>query len=350
MNEKAVLDLDWLGFTFKPDVTIGLSPLDQFWNMFPEFDRNLLSDVSFRTLYTNTYNYCGMFISFNTFTSDLTESQCSRFWGMGVNVQIPSSMLGFFFDLLGIDITCTNSFALLLKELATRHCKPSRIDLCYDDYSKSYDVSYYRLKNALKLIQTPYMVTLMGRDSQGLTMYFGSLKKRSKLLRIYDKWLQSNGEIDAVRYEFEFHNDDAVHMADLICDQFSDGVPFVELLLGFVRVKDAQSVERCARIQDAKIDEEWINTLNNNLTLSCVIKVPSSDPQFHSELNHYIEVQALSSIAGYVKCYGRTALLELIRDALKHNRVSKKYQAFYNKLKSCGDLWEDDGLIDNPFF
>lgn len=350
MKERPVLDLDWLGFTFKPDNENPLTPLEQFWEKFPEFDKSLLSDVAFRTLYTNTYNYCGMFISFNSLTPDLDNDQLSRYWRMGVNVQVPSSLLGFFFDLLGIDKTCTNAFAQLLLELNYRSCKPSRIDLCYDDYTKTFDVSYYRLKNALGLIQTPYIVTDMGRPSNGLTMYFGSLKKRSKLLRIYDKWLQSNGVVDSVRYEFEFHNDDACHIAELIINDYADGVPFIELLLGFVRVKDASSVANCARIQDAKMDSDWINALNDNLTLSSIIKVPSSNPLFHQELNHYIEHQALSSIAGFYKCYGRTALLELIKDAIKRNFISPRYQAYYNKLKSCGELWDDDPYYDNPFF
>lgn len=348
MENYKCLNLDWLGFTFKCNVTDKL-PLEQFWDMFPEFDKSLLTGVSFRTLYTDTLNYCGIYISYNTFGEDLTETQCERYWKMGVNIQIPSSMLSFFFDLLGVDYKATNSFPMLLTELYKRNCKPSRIDLCYDDFTKTYDVAYYDLKKALGLIQTPYTITTTGKRSKGLTIYFGSLKKRSKLLRIYDKDLQSNGLVDSVRYEFEFHNDDACGIADLILNEYQEGIPFVDMLLSFVKVKDANSVANCARIQDAKLDEDWISTLKDNLTLLCPIRIPKSNPLELQELNYYVEVQALSSIAGYYACYGSRALLALIRDAINSGRISARYQAHLNKLKACNELWEDD-YINNPFF
>lgn len=351
MVELKLLNLDWLGFTFQCNSLGDKLPLEQFWDMFPEFDKTKLTGVSFRTVYTDTLNYCGMYISYNTFTDDLTESKCERYWKMGVNVQVPSSMLGFLFNMFCIDINATNAFAMLLNELKLRHCKPSRIDLCYDDYSKTFNVSYYKLKDALGLIQSPFATTIMGKASKGLTMYFGSLKHRGKLLRIYDKYLQSNGLIDAVRYEFEFHNDNAVGIAELICNEYQDGVPFVDLLLGFVRVKDEKSVANCARIQDAKIDEDWINSIKGQFNAIIIpIRIPKQNPLELSELNHYVEVQSLSSWAGYYKCYGSRAVLALIRDAINKGRINPKYEAHYQKLKACNELWEDDSIIDNPFF
>lgn len=349
-----VLKLDWLGFTFKADVSKSETPLDQFLNTFPEFKREYFVIPEFRLSrrYSNCMMYCDMVISYNTFEGDLTPSEYSKMFSMGVNVQVPSHSLDLLFEMFEINKNDDYAVYNLFTFLRGRNCKFSRIDMAFDDFKKAFRPSYYAKKWLEHLIQTPVHdnnVMFWGSDETGGTMYFGSLKKRNKLLRIYDKFIESDGEIDSIRYEFEYHSNIADNFADLVLNEYKDGVPFLELLYAIVKVKDAKSVENCARIQDAKIDETWINALIDNLTLKCPIRVPSVRISYENSLTHYLEYQALPSITGFSLVYGTHALLELIRQALKQDRINLKYKNYYYKLKACDELFEDSSYMDNPF-
>lgn len=354
MNSK-FCKLDWLGFTFKADMVNfvpdqpNCTPFRQFLMMFPEFDERLFVLPEFRTCYTNTMLYCDIVVSFNSFDGDMDHATVSRLWEMGVNVQVPSHCLDMFCQMFDIDFNSEYAFRDLVKLLQERHCKFSRIDVCYDDYDKLFKVDYYILKRANNLIATPCRaVTMISGGEFGSTIYFGSLKKRNKLLRIYDKWAESGGEIDAVRYEFEYHAEMAQALVDKLFE-FDGKLPFFEMLIAVCRVVDSSA---SYRLSQRRTDEEWNNALNGDLTLSCVpVKISPRHIDKLSSLNYYIETQAASSIAGYVKCFGREALWKLVSDAIRHGRISPRYQSYANKLKYCEELNDCSNVLldDNPF-
>lgn len=345
------LKLDWIGFTYKPDhVSDECTPFTQFLMMFPEFDERLLTVPSFRTCYTNTLVYCDIVLSYNIFDENVDAITRTRLWEMGVNVQVPSHCLDMFFEMFGLDYKSEYAFRDIIKLLIKRKCKFSRIDVCYDDYDKIFKADYYIKKRADGLIATPCRtVTMVSGGDFGSTIYFGSLKKRNKLLRIYDKFAESGGEIDAVRYEFEYHNEMAQALVDKLFE-FDGKLPFFEMLISVCRIVDSKSVIK--QLSARKTDNDWNSALNGDLTLSCVpVKIsPRHIDKLHS-LNYYIEVQAASSIAGYVKCFGTESLWRLIRDAIAQGRISPRYQSYANKLKYCQELHDCTNplLDDNPF-
>lgn len=353
MKDK-VLKLDWLGFTFKADVSRGETPLAQFMEMFPEFKSEYFVVPEFRLSrrYSNCMMYCDIIVSYNTFEGDLTPSEYNKMFSMGVNVQVPSHSLDLLFEMFEIDKNDDFAVFNLFTFLRKRHCKFSRIDMAYDDFNKTFRPSYYARKWLDGLIQTPVHnsnVMFWGSDETGGTMYFGSLKKRNKLLRIYDKFIESEGEIDSVRYEFEYHSIIAENFAELVLNEYKDGVPFIDVLFAIVKIKDKNSVENCGRIQDAKMDSEWIDSVNSQFNAIMPIRIPSVRISYESSLTHYLEYQALPSIAGFALVYGTHALLDIIRQALKQDRINSKYKNYYYKLKACDDLFEDSSYIDNPF-
>lgn len=344
------LKLDWLGFTFKADnFSSDCTPWTQFKMMFPEFNEELFTLPDFKTCYTNSFYYCDIIISYNAFDPDMDSITRARLWDMGVNVQVPSHCLDMFCDMLGIDFQSEYAFRDLVLLLQKRHCKFSRIDVCYDDFDKLFKVDYYIKKRADNLIATPCRtVTMISGGEFGSTIYFGSLKKRNKLLRIYDKWAESGGEIESVRYEFEYHGDMAKALVDKLFE-FDGKLPFYEMLIGVCRVVDASL---SYRLSQRRTDEDWNNALNGDLTLSCVpVKISPRHIEKLSSLTYYIETQAAASIAGYVKCFGRDALWKLVSDAIRAGRISPRYMSYANKLKYCQELNDCSNslLDDNPF-
>ena len=112
---------------------------------------------------------------------------------MGVNVSIPSHSLSLFASLFDIDINEVGACARLLSLLKFRGCTFSRIDFCYDDFEKVYTAFDYSKWWYNDQISTRFR----NCDSKGTcgkvgcTFYLGD--RRHRMLRIYDKFYESNG-------------------------------------------------------------------------------------------------------------------------------------------------------------
>lgn len=347
------LVLDWLGFTFKPNPAITyVSPIQQFLNWFPEIDSSLFVVSNFGTHYNTTQLFCDIVIAYNTYDENSTPSELDSYWNMGVNVQVASHCLEFFCKLLEIDYHSEYALRDLIQLLQKRHCIFSRIDLCYDDYNKHFDAQYYITKSANHCIASPCRKITSIQDNsssgEGSTIYFGSLTRRKKLLRIYDKFAQSGGEIDAVRYEFEYHSDACKNLVTVILAH-EGKLPFLDMLLSVCRVVDSES--KIQDLSDRETDQEWIAALKEDLTLYCPIRISSVHISTSASLNHYLLSQAMPSIAGAIKCFGVVWLFEEAKKAMRSGRISPKYMSYFNKMKYCEELFPVDNTFcdDNPF-
>lgn len=346
------LNLDWLGFTFKGEPYADCTLLEQFYNRFPEFDPAEFVHAPFHTSYNTAFLFFDIVIAYNDLhKKEYTESEISHLFAMGVNVQVPSHCLSFLCEMFGIDCESPSAPYDLFALISSRGCSFSRIDLCFDDYKKDITTKFYIDAWSKGCIQSPYIrsITCMGSDQTGYTMYFGSLKNRRKLLRIYDKFLESKDKEnfkDCVRYEFELHSDDAQSLADFVLDHFCEGIPFSDFLYKWVRVKDFDSVQRNSILQHAKDDSAWIQALSLNLTLKYPIRiVKNSNPV--GELTRFVEHMAIPSLAGYVTCFGEKALFKLIEDAARHGKIKDSYVNFARKLKYCEGF---SPTLTAPFF
>lgn len=348
---NGVLKLDWLGFTFVPDKDNDLSPIEQFINAFPEFDSTNFVVASVKSHYQHSVYYDDILISYN----DLFDCDCESTYlhklNMGVNVQVPAHCLSQLYAMLDVKLDCYyDLFTLLI----LRRCRFSRIDLCFDDYDKVFTAGYY-INKMFKIpdrpmIRSPFIksVTALGADSQqGQTIYFGSLKKRSKLLRIYDKYAQSKGVVDAVRYEFEHHGADAAILVDSILndDEYKEGFPFCSYLKKWIIVLDEDSVRNSSndkRYREyAKIDEEWDKCFNSQFNAKILVNSEESEALNLAELTHYCKHIGLKQFAGYANTFGMNALIKLIDDAIEHEYISDKYLRYANKFKHCSELFDE---------
>lgn len=107
---------------------------------------------------------------------------------------------------------CDSTYSLrrFLSMLQEWEFKPTRIDLALDDYSKS--LTWQNFDDARKAghahgFKKGYLAASFGdKLGDGFTYYMGS-KGSDKMHRFYNKYVESNGEIDALRLEPQFRDD-----------------------------------------------------------------------------------------------------------------------------------------------
>ena len=343
---NSVLSLDWLGFTFVPDPHLPVEPMLQFINAFPEFRVEEFEIAYLQSHYQHCQYWNDILVSYNDLFDAPCESTFLHKLNMGVNVQCPSHALPVLFNLFGFN---DDDYYSLFQLIRDRGCRFSRIDLCFDDFDKVYTAGYY-IRKVFKYvdkpcIRSPYInsVTTFGANSkQGQTIYFGSLKKRTKLLRIYDKYAESNGIVDCVRYEFELHGAHACLLAESILDDpvYRYGFPFFDYLKQWIVVLDETSVSRCNEVRNAKEDIDWINSFNSQFNAKILVKSEESKDLELFHLTNYIR-RSKKQMAGYCKLFGVQSLIKFIDDAIEHEEISDKYLRYMNKLKHCPELFDD---------
>jgi len=134
--------------------------------------------------------------------------------------------------------------------------KATRCDTAIDDYRRIVSPG-----QVLETLQGPDVVThaqkvltqqggvVGSRDLTGATVYLGAAGSRQRL-RVYDKGLESAGELDCIRWELESRKEAAETMAVALAYQ-NWGEVMASRLVGFVDFRDAYShseVERRERL------------------------------------------------------------------------------------------------------
>lgn len=115
-------------------------------------------------------------------------------------------------------------FLRSLRKLADCHC--TRFDLAIDDYDKS--VSYHQVFNAItrghyaRVKRKPHAIWNFGG---GFTVSLGS-RSSDKYVRFYDKAAETDGEIDAYRWEIEYHGELADYIFQFYCSMPEDPSEF----------------------------------------------------------------------------------------------------------------------------
>jgi Replication initiation factor len=145
---------------------------------------------------------------------------------------------------------CRDTMAVL-KDMYGFTC--SRFDCAIDDYGKVLDLDEVKkaqdLGNFAHVEVTGYHESgERGGKEKGKTITFGSRVSES-YLRVYDKSVQSSGEIDAIRFEVEFKGAKAQAVFEQYCDfTFDDEQGAAKVIagaaLGAVRFCDRSSGEK----------------------------------------------------------------------------------------------------------
>lgn len=122
--------------------------------------------------------------------------------------------------------------------------KVSRVDVRCDGFNMGIKPkAFYNAVEQDEVVTNLHSKTFItGIDTGADTLYIGSLKKRQKLLRIYDKGLQSETDLDWIRFEAEFRNKYATSASQHLFRQTgSFDVLVQELIVG---IADFPSIEQ----------------------------------------------------------------------------------------------------------
>lgn len=258
------LKLDWLTFTFKPPMDVleetGKSYLDSFKAFFPEFDE----------VWENTYIFQGnrCFYDIVLIFNDLIRISFNNMdnpMDMGLNISVPAHGLPWLMEIFKLEneFTCVYD---LFKILDDRYCHATRIDVAFDDFTKTFSPNYYGTKfieremfndgKECNYITTKYrrMNFVTSESTQGSTFYLGS-RQSGRMMRIYDKNYESHGEIDSVRYEIELHKDYAQAFVKMMLeDAEKREFNFGSMMLGMFRIIQHDTLSEKAK---CSIDPEW---------------------------------------------------------------------------------------------
>ena len=347
------LKLDWLSFTFKADLALKDSDRFDIIDMpndhhDPDITGPFMKHVCFPEGYTEFTLFQEYFPEFNDIWSDtVILSQRSSFYervlcfndniriqyddeeykGKGVNISVPSHGLEWLFNIFSIDVDSPSALPDLLVLLRSRGCQLSRIDLCFDDFDKT-----FRPKNYLGWWFNGQIVTKFRKvnltacmTEVGHTFYLGS-RQTGKMLRIYDKDVESKGTVDCVRYEFELHNRYANEMADYIIQ--NGCVDFGGYLRSFFTVVEPGNDKKRSRHDPLP---EWIAWLRENTSLTnSIVYIPHyKSPVSLDRLSNWINNYVMPSLHAYVKAVGSENFLRNLYDS----SIPDKYRYLLEHLK-----------------
>ena len=128
---------------------------------------------------------------------------------MGVHVTFPGHGIWKISDIFGLgDLSEHEAARKIFKILDERNCEITRLDLAYDDYTKTFtprDFSRWMDQERITTDSRVWSYIASARNS-GDTFYLGK-RGRDRFLRVYDKNYESKGKYDCIRYEFELKKD-----------------------------------------------------------------------------------------------------------------------------------------------
>ena len=272
------IKIDWLSFTFKPsdDEKATFSNIcDAFFAHFPKI-KDIMQDcvcVSSGRYYS--YSVCwndGILFSWDDDKKkeafhDLKNGLFVDEFEHGFNVSIPSHGLHYLMELTGFDVSADIwSFKPVLEFLKKNNCQISRLDLAFDDYSKTFTpfdiLTEYWLKNNVQSPCKKFKWCEAGKGG-GQTFYLGA--RANKLLRIYDKDKESKGVINAIRYEIEVHNKYAEEICQTIINDSFDFGYFLQKW--FIRLKTPSTCDSLDNKRKASMRPdlpEWVAFVKHN--------------------------------------------------------------------------------------
>lgn len=353
MNNELVIDLtlDWLSFTYKcPDAPADSSiPFNHFVHFVKDFPE--LQDWIDKEGVTLSRQR-GWYDTILQFTDNIRINYCSdphskNINHLGVNVEIPSHGLAYVMSKFGYSEDDVIPFFQMLRD---RHCKASRLDLAFDDFSKTFSPRHFALWYLDGQISTKYRkFQLVGSCSEdGGTFYLGD-RSCGKMLRIYDKNFESKGEIDSVRYEVELHSDHADKMMQYIID--GGDLSFSSYIGNFLRVVCRDNIKSMsgndlsflfkdrAYAPTLPIWDDFIQKCQLLRIVQSKIKVPSSRRSVSGDSL----VRWVKSISGSLKAFCDLVGDGVFKEIIQRARVPDKYLLSIPELSDI--YYEDRGSM-----
>lgn len=231
---------------------------------------------------------------------------------------------------------------------------PTRFDWAIDDYDRTLsldDVSNscqdddYKGANCY----SDWKTKRRGKIAKGRTIYIGSFQS-DKLVRIYDKNEESNGEINSIRYEVQWRGAYAAHAFNLFSatsdiEKATKAVSDVALgAVTFIH-RTNNVVSRCDMVQ------YWANFISR-VGESCKMSVRRLQPLI-SDKKRWIEKQVVGTIGLITKCFGWDNTMNWLEREIREKMAnppsmhSSYVNTFYARVNVEGCNFEDMQIIQS---
>jgi len=255
------------------------------------------------------------------------------------HVSLPGQACGMFSE------TSMRSF---LRYSLNKNAKCTRLDINLDDYDRL--VSPLQVEQAA---QGPDIVTHVHRgmtqrgfaigteETTGVTVYIGQPSSRQRL-RVYDKGLESNGEIDAVRWELQSRAEAAETLLPLL-GVFTDGSlitwgdTFASRLVSFVDFRNFEDHPTDARERD-RLD--WFKALVQSARKASAY--PPKKPRYIDEVETWVE-HSIGPSLRLLKEYWKDDNLTELRRIMDEAQLKPKHRAILARGRTPSHV---DGIRD----
>lgn len=336
--ENYNVHLDWLSFTYKPDknkINKDYLPLDAFKDAFPELEPVFISmEVGSKGLnyYNTSFRFNDNFIICTNMLKYDEESLTENMVNMGVHFICPAHSLELLYDLFGIDMDGMNNLRELFLLLKNRGCIISRVDIALDDFDKKYKaLDYCKFWTNGRIVSRMRKANLIMNSEgsgKGSTFYLGS-RATGKLLRIYDKDIESEGELDCLRHEVELHGDYAKDFAQYIIE--NDDFNFFDYLKNdwFYVVQENNNYTNTSQVPK---DLVWFDYMRESeiSRYGTSVTIPRyTAKQRTKSIDRWIEYSVLPSLVGYCKLHG---VRYLLKNIFGSEKVADKYRLYMDSL------------------
>lgn len=349
MAERFGFIIDWLEFTYRaPECETGEDVFNKFREDFPEFELDWQKNADQCYLLGHGRNF---YDTVFCFSDEYTVSYHSIKDKMGVHVTFPGHGIWKISDIFGFsDINEVEACKKLFQILDERNCTITRLDIAYDDYTKTFtplDFNIWMTQERITSESRCWNYITSSR-ANGDTFYLGK-RGRDRYLRVYDKNYESDGKINAIRYEFELKekwskavqnkvlNDELFNFADLLDSMFT-----VKEDWGFSGNYDCTksgdkslSGVESTRKNRAKVDEKWhlfLETIRKTQDAEIVLALPKEKEQYSlKRLDRWLNEYIAPSLFIYRSVVGHEAFNNMIDDIVcklkpKQKALIKKFQ------------------------
>lgn len=321
--------LDWLSFTFDdrdsliPEDLQSHTIMERFMYYYPGFSSLLMdAEVMVHHQYYDTGIICNENI--------LIQWDESSARNKGLNVSIPGHAIYKLKELFELDCEDYLVVYKVFEYILQHSGKLSRIDIPYDDYSYKengftpewYCRQYFNGNIRSKMKKYKYQCS----GTKGYTLYVGS-RPNGKLLRIYDKNKESNGEIDAIRYEIELHNRYARNFMEQYMSYYEGGlsISFGDLITEFIEVIDSSKYPSNKSL--CPLLPAWEEYLTLVLRKNIVLKLSvRKQPVSWQRLDAWITGQVYPAMMTWIRGIGKETFDRLFRADMLHSEPNKKWQ------------------------
>lgn len=312
MCTKFDFSIDWLEFTYRaPECLNGFGVFENFQKDFPEIMKDWEVNADQVVLLDKGRNF------YNTvfcFSDDYSVCYHSEKRNMGVHVTFPGHGIYKIAEVFGLsDLNEHDAARNFFRILDERNCEITRLDLAYDDFTKTFtpfDFNIFMTEGRITTESRVWSYIASGHKCGG-TFYLGK-RGRDRMIRIYDKAYESDGRIDSIRYEFELKKDwSRVVQNHILNDK---NFCFADLLDSMFTIKEDYELSGDSHVDGVRkcragIDEKWqlfLDTIRK-IYVNGIVKVSltkKKEEYSFAKLNNWLRDYILPSLYMYKEVVG----------------------------------------------